>query len=61
MKRRAMFMLATMVATLFLTSGVALAAIISCSSGAICWGTAGNDVMLGDVGNDDMRGLQRIA
>lgn len=60
MKRRAMFMLATMVAALFLTSGVALAATIACSSSIIgaCWGTAGDDDMLSSGGNDDMRGLE---
>jgi uncharacterized protein YkwD len=57
MKRHAMFMLATMVAALLLASGVALAATIACASGVTCWGTAGDDVMIGSGGNDDMRGL----
>jgi hypothetical protein len=51
MKRRAILLLAVMAAALLMASGTALAA-ITCPTGRTCFGTDGNDVILGTTSAD---------
>src|SRR5215207_7422530 len=58
MRRRAALLMALMVATLVVASGVALPATISCPNreGNLCVGTEQGDTMTGTNRADDMRG-----
>jgi Ca2+-binding RTX toxin-like protein len=58
--RRAILLLTVMVSALALASGVAIAQIVSCPTGAngICVGTDNNDTLNGTAAGDDMRGLK---
>ncbi len=58
--RRAFLLLTVMVAALVLASGVALAQIINCPTGAdgLCVGTDNSDTLNGTNSADDMRGLK---
>ena len=54
--RRLALLLATMVAALLLSGGMALAATIACQSGISCYGTADPDTLEGNDGNNTMFG-----
>ena len=58
--RRGMFLLAMVTTGFLLASGVALAQVVNCPTGAsgLCVGTNGNDTLNGTSDPDDMRGLK---
>jgi Ca2+-binding RTX toxin-like protein len=61
MRRRAvLFTAAVALALLVMASGIALAAVVTCPTGAngLCEGTNQNDTLNGTIGPDDMRGLR---
>src|SRR5215212_11788455 len=57
--RRAILLLTVMVMALTLASGVAVAQVITCPTGAngLCVGTDNDDTLNGTATDDDMRGL----
>jgi hypothetical protein len=54
--RRTILLMATMALTLFVASGVALAATVNCISGTACTGTKNADIMNGTADADSMFG-----
>jgi Ca2+-binding RTX toxin-like protein len=58
--RRAILLLTVMITALALASGVAIAQVVTCPTGAngICVGTDNNDTLNGTAAGDDMRGLK---
>jgi Ca2+-binding RTX toxin-like protein len=58
--RRAIHLLTVVVTALVVASGVALAQVVNCPTGAngLCVGTDNDDTLNGTTGDDDMRGLR---
>ena len=58
MQRTTIWLLASVLVTLLLLSGVAWAATRYCQSGTTCLGTNGGDYIYGTLGSDSISGLR---